>query len=243
MKTSSVTHKAHTRVSVNVQLREYFIKVYRFMSLGLVVSAVCAFLGAHQPLLGWLYSTNVEGMATLSLLGWIVLLAPFALVFKLYSDVKNLKYSTAVWTFGVFSALMGLSLSSIFLVYAPGTIFTTFLICAVMFGSLSLYGQTTQRDLTSLGSILGMGVWGLLIAIIVNIFMHSAALDFTISIVGVGIFTGLIAYDTQRILHLYDRSTSTQALNSIAVIAALTLYLDFVNLFLFLLRLFARQRR
>lgn len=241
MKTSSVAHTA--RVSVNVQLREYFIKVYRFMSLGLIVSAVCAFLGAHPPVLDWLYSTNVEGMHTLSLLGWVVLLAPFVLVFKLHADVKNLKYSKAIWTFGIFSALMGLSLSSIFLVYAPGTIFTTFLICAIMFGSLSIYGQTTQRDLTSIGSILGMGVWGLLIAIVVNIFMHSAALDFAISLVGVGIFTGLIVYDTQRIRHLYERSTSTQALDSVAVIAALTLYLDFVNLFLFLLRLFARQRR
>lgn len=243
MEKTSLAHNTRARISVNVQLREYFIKVYRYMSWGLVLSALCAFVGAHQPILGWLYSVNVEGMATLSLLGWIVLLAPFALVFKLQSDVRSLKPTSAMWTFGIFAALMGLSLSSIFLVYAPGTIFTTFLICAVMFGSLSLYGQTTQRDLTSLGSILGMGVWGLLLAILINIFMKSAALDFAISLIGVGIFTGLVAYDTQRIRHLYDQSSSKQELSAVAIMAALTLYLDFVNLFLFLLRLFARPRR
>ena len=239
MRNYSMTH-IQTPTAVNLQLRAYFVQVYRMMSFGLVVSALCAWLAAHPPVIGWLYSSNAEGYLTLSYVGWAVLLAPFILVFNLRSAVRTNNPTAATITFYLFSTLMGLSLSSIFLTYAPGTIFSTFLICAIMFASLSIYGQTTQRDLSSWGSILGMGVWGLLIALLVNMFLQKPAFDYAISLIGVAIFTGLVAYDTQRIRQLYNESPAS-ALRSTAITAALILYLDFINLFLFLLRLIRQK--
>ena len=152
MKISSIVHNPMERVSINMQLRSYFIQVYRFMFLGLLMSAACAWFGAQPFMVAKLYSLGENGHTTLSPFGWIVCLAPFILVFKLHADAHALKTRAATITFYLFAALMGLSLSSIFLVYAPGTIFTTFLISATVFGLLSLYGQTTQKDLSSINS-------------------------------------------------------------------------------------------
>ena len=243
MKISSVVHNPMEHTAVNMQLRSYFVQVYRFMFLGLILSAVCAWLGAQPFMIAKLYSIGENGHTTLSFFGLVVCLAPFLLVFKLHADARALKPRTATFTFYMFAALMGLSLSSIFLVYAPGTIFTTFLICAVMFGLLSLYGQTTSRDLSSIGSVLFMGVVGLVVAMVVNMFLQNEALDYAICLIGVGTFTAMTAHDTQRIRRLYSESYSDQQTHSVAIVAALSLYLDFVNIFLFLLRLLGGRRQ
>ena len=232
MRTYSVSR---AQTSVNLGLRAYFVQIYRFMSLGLCVSALCAWLGANTPLREILYSYRPDGSAVISLVGWIVILSPLFLVWKIGSNVARMNVKAATSSFYLFAALNGLSLSSIFLLYAPETIFSTFLICATMFAAFSLYGQTTQRDLSSWGSVLSMGVFGLILAMLVNMFMHSPALAYAVSIIGVVIFSALMIYDTQRIRQIYNESTQEQVRQSLAVLAALSLYLDFINLFLFLL--------
>src|SRR5690606_17858646 len=178
----------------------------------------------------------------LSPLKWVVVLAPLALVFFMSFRIEKMSVSAAQTTFWVYAALMGLSLSTIFIVYTGESIVRTFFITAASFGALSLYGYTTKRDLTGMGSFLIMGVFGLIIASIVNIFLGSSALQFAISVLGVLIFAGLTAYDTQKIKEMYFEGDSAVASGRKAIMGALRLYLDFINLFMFMLQFLGNNR-
>ncbi|ECI7719502.1 Bax inhibitor-1/YccA family protein, partial [Salmonella enterica subsp. enterica] len=168
-------------------------------------------------------------------LRWVVMLAPLAFVFLFSFRIDRMSVSSAQMTFWAFAAVMGLSLSSIFLVFTGQSIVRTFFITAASFGALSLYGYTTKRDMTAMGSFLVMGVFGLILAMLVNLFLQSSALQFAISVIGVLIFAGLTAYDTQKIKESYYEAMDVAVAGRAAIMGALTLYLDFINLFSFLL--------
>jgi FtsH-binding integral membrane protein len=186
--------------------------------------------------------TSVGNALYNSALMWVVMLAPLGVVFYMSFGIRKMSAAKAQMTFWIFAALMGASLSSIFLVYTGESITRVFFITAGTFGAMSIYGYTTKRDLTKLGSFLMMGLIGIIIASIVNIFMKSTMMYFVISILGVLIFVGLTAYDTQKIKNMYSVSDSGEIMGKKAVMGALTLYLDFINLFIMLLRLFGQRR-
>jgi FtsH-binding integral membrane protein len=218
-------------VAIDVGLRQYMLRVYNYMAGGLVVTGVVAFAVASSPgALRAIYGTP---------LAWVVMFSPviFALLFGF--RINAMKASTAQALFWAFSAVMGLSMASIFLRYTGSDIARVFFITAGTFGATSLYGYTTRRDLTGVGSFMMMGLFGIIIASIVNllIFPTSTDLPMIISIVGVIVFTGLTAYDTQRIKESYVEGDSHDIGIKKAVIGAFQLYLDFINLFLMLLRL------
>ncbi len=216
-------------------LRTYMLKVYNLMALGLAITGIAAF-AAFQFAFADGQLTAFGQAIYVSPLKWVVMLAPLALVFFLSFRINSMSVSAAQTTFWIYAGLMGLSLSSIFLVYTGQSIVQTFFVTAASFGGLSLYGYTTKRDLSGMGSFLVMGLFGLIIASIVNIFLGSSALDFAISVLGVLIFAGLTAWDTQKIKEMYFEADGAEVAGRKAIMGALTLYLDFVNLFLFLLR-------
>ncbi len=230
----------------DVGLRSYMLGVYNYMALGLVVTAAAAY---------GLYSASfieqggqIVGLTALgntifnSPLMWVLMLAPLAFVLVLSFGINKLSAGTAQILFWAFAAVMGASLSSIFAVYAGGSIFRVFVITAGMFGAMSLWGYTTKRDLTSMGSFLMMGVFGLIIASVVNLIWPSGALAFAISVLGVVIFAGLTAYDTQKIKENYYEGDDASFAKKKQVMGALSLYLDFINMFLMLLRLIGDRR-
>ncbi|KQY20478.1 Bax inhibitor-1/YccA family protein [Rhizobium sp. Root482] len=216
-------------------LRTYMLKVYNLMALGLAITGIAAF-AAFQFAFADGQLTAFGQAIYVSPLKWVVMLAPLALVFYMSFRINSMSVSAAQTTFWVYAGLMGLSLSSIFMIYTGQSITQTFFVTAASFGALSLYGYTTKRSLSGMGSFLMMGLFGLIIASIVNIFLASSALDFAISAIGVLIFAGLTAYDTQKIKEMYYEADSAEAAGRKAIMGALTLYLDFINLFLFMLR-------
>ncbi len=216
-------------------LRTYMLKVYNLMALGLAITGIAAY-AAFQFAFADGQLTAFGQAIYVSPLKWVVMLAPLALVFYMSFRINSMSVSAAQTTFWVYAGLMGLSLSSIFLIYTGQSITQTFFVTAASFGALSLYGYTTKRSLSGMGSFLMMGLFGLIIASIVNIFLASSALDFAISAIGVLIFAGLTAYDTQKIKEMYFEEEGAEATGRKAIMGALTLYLDFINLFLFLLR-------
>ncbi|TPW27003.1 Bax inhibitor-1/YccA family protein [Pararhizobium mangrovi] len=244
---------AGTRTGADVDqgLRSYMLRVYNIMALGLALTGFAA-LGtlmvtvSDQPtqyaIHGGLYLTQAGAVLYGSPLRWVVMFAPLAMVFWLGFRIQNMSVTKAQTVFGVYAALMGLSLSSIFLVFTGESIVQTFFISATAFGALSLYGYSTKRDLSPVGSFLIMGVFGLFIAMIVNIFLQSSALAFAISAIGVVIFAGLTAYDTQQIKEMYYEGDSDTVAGHKAVMGALRLYLDFINLFMFMLQLLGNRR-
>jgi FtsH-binding integral membrane protein len=173
---------------------------------------------------------------------WVLVLAPLGLVMVMSFGINRLSPATALTLFFVYAGLLGLSLATIFLVYTHGSIARVFFISAATFGAMSLYGYTTQRDLAGFGSFLFMGLIGIVIASLVNIFLHSSGLDWVISVIGVLVFVGLTAYDTQNIKEMYSPMDDGTVAGRKAVMGALRLYLDFINLFLMLLRLFGDRR-
>ena len=217
--------------------KTYVSNVMVLMSLGLLISGVAAYLfGTSESLFSMLYNLETGGR---TLLGWVVMLAPFGMVLLLGAGVRRMSSSAMIMAFVVFSALMGMSLSSIFVVYSLSSIVLTFAISAGMFGTMAIAGYVTKTDLTRMGSLLYMGLIGIIIAMVVNWFMGSAQLSYIISILGVLIFTGLTAYDMQKIKQMGMMvGHASEEGRKMAVMGALTLYLDFINLFLFLLRIF-----
>jgi FtsH-binding integral membrane protein len=228
-------------------LRAHMVRVYNYMASGLVLTAALAWgtfrLGFVEQADGSLAFTSIGAALFGSPLVWVIMLAPLAFVFVLGFGINRFSAATAQLLFWLFSALMGLSLSSIFLVYTDASIAKVFFITAATFGAMSLYGYTTKRDLTSIGNFLIMGLIGLIIAMIVNIFLASSALDFAISAIGVLIFVGLTAYDTQKVKESYNASMGAELLTKGAIMGALNLYLDFINLFLMLLQLFGNRNQ
>jgi FtsH-binding integral membrane protein len=227
--------RVQTGEIIDQGLRSYMLKVYNLMALGLAITGVAAYLGFNFAVQdGQLTQFGV--LLFQSPLRWVVILAPLAAVFFLSFRINRMSVAAAQTTFWVYAALVGLSLSSIFLVYTQSSITQTFFVTAASFGALSLYGYTTKRDLSAMGSFLIMGLFGLIIASIVNIFLASSALQFAVSVIGVLIFAGLTAYDTQRIKELYYEADGAEVAGRKAIMGALTLYLDFINLFMFLLQ-------
>ena len=221
--------------AIDEGLRAYMLKVYNLMALGLAITGVAAYLTFQFAVVDGQLTTFGQAIF-LSPLRWVVMLAPVALVFFMSFRIEKMSVSAAQMTFWIYAALMGLSLSSIFLIYTGQSIVQTFFITAASFGALSLYGYTTKRDLAPMGSFLIMGLFGLIIASVVNLFLASSALTFAISAIGVLIFAGLTAYDTQSIKESYYESDGAETAGRKAIIGALRLYLDFINLFLFMLR-------
>jgi FtsH-binding integral membrane protein len=233
--------------SIDEGLRAYMVKVYNLMALGLAITGVAALATVSLATT----SDPASAVATLgngkmltalgavlygSPLRWVVMLAPLALVFFMSFRIHKLSVSAAQTTFWAYAALVGISLSSIFLVYTAESIVQTFFIAAATFGALSLWAYTTKRDLSGMGSFLFMGLIGLIIAMVVNVFLASSALGFAISAIGVLVFAGLTAYDTQQIKEMYWEGDDTLVAGRKAIMGALRLYLDFLNLFLFMLQ-------
>lgn len=226
------------KAEIDEGLRSYFVSVYNHMAGGLVLTALAAWVVANTSLINLMFSAQ-GGM---SVLGWLFLLAPLVVVFAFGWVVAKGTLAQVKGTFIAYSALMGISLAPIFMVYTGASMARVFLITAGMFGGMSLYGYVTKRDLTSVGSFLKMGLWGVIIAMLVNLFLRSSALDFALSIVSVFVFVGLTAYDTQKIREIYMSADSTDVQGRKVVVGALNLYLDFINLFLALLRLMGDRR-
>ncbi len=222
--------------AIDEGLRAYMLKVYNLMALGLAITGLAAW-GAFNFAVVDGQLTAFGQLIYASAFRWVVILAPLAMVFFLSFRVHKMSVPAAQTTFWIYAALVGLSLSTIFLVYTQTSIVRTFFITATAFGGLSLYGYTTKRDLSAMGSFLVMGLFGLIIAMLVNIFLESSALQFAISVIGVLIFSGLTAYDTQKIKNMYDYVAADETMmGRAAIMGALTLYLDFINLFMFLLQ-------
>jgi FtsH-binding integral membrane protein len=219
--------------NIDAGLRAHMNKVYALMSIGLFLTGGVAYIvGNNETLVMSLFT----GMSR-----WVVMFAPLVVVFAMGSMINRLRASTAQLIFYAFSALMGLSISYIFMIYTSVSIAQTFLVTSIAFAGLSLYGYTTKRNISGMGSFLIMGVIGLIVASIVNIWMQSPALMYAISVIGVLIFAGLTAYDTQKIKNTYiqmAQNGQNEWIEKSAIMGALSLYLDFINMFMFLLHLF-----
>jgi hypothetical protein len=222
---------AQSQAAYDTGLRSYMLGIYNYMFLALAVTGVVAYgvaaLATSNPAIAQtMYGTPLK---------WVIMFAPLGMVLWLSFGINRLSFSTAQLLFWTYSALMGLSLASIFLVYTGESIARTFFITAAAFGALSLYGYTTKTDLTAFGKFLFIGLVGLIIASLVNLFFPSGMMSFIISVVGVFIFAGLTAVDTQKIKEMYDGSMDGESMGKMMIMGALTLYLDFINLFMFLL--------
>jgi FtsH-binding integral membrane protein len=233
--------------AIDAGLRAYMIRVYNYMAAGVALTGVVAWLTFNAAVV-----TNEAGRITgLTSFGQqifsgpmtiVLFLATLGIVFFLSFRIDKLQASTALMLFMGYAALLGLMLSSVFLAYTGASVTRTFFISAASFGALSLYGYTTQRDLSPIGSFLIMGLFGLILAMIVNMFVKSGPFDLVISAIGVLIFAGLTAWDTQKIKEMYDANDDGTVSGRKTVMGALTLYLDFINLFLFMLRFLGDRR-
>ena len=216
-------------VAFDAGLRSHMLSVYNYMTSGVLLTGIVAMLFARSGMAAQLFAGG-------GLLVWLVMLAPLGIVLWMSFGINRISTGTARLLFWVYATLMGLSLSTIFLIYTGSSIAQTFFATAAAFAGLSLWGYTTKRDLSAFGTFLVMGVVGLIIAMIINMFMQSTAMDLAISAIGVLLFAGLTAYDTQKIKSMYFAVAGTDFQGKAVVMGALTLYLDFINLFLFLLR-------
>jgi uncharacterized protein len=234
-------------VAYDMGLRAHMIRVYNYMTGGVALTGVVAWLTYQAAVVtnaaGNIVALTPFGHALFATpLKWLVILAPLGFVFFMSFRIAHIQASTARLLFFVFAAVMGLSFATIFMVFTATSITRVFFISAAAFGALSLYGYTTQRSLDAMGSFLVMGVFGLLLAMIVNIFLGSSMLQWMISVIGVGIFAGLTAWDTQMIKELYSPMDDGTVAGRKAVMGALNLYLDFINMFQFLLQLLGDRR-
>ena len=227
--------------AVDAGLRSYMQKVYNFMAGGLCVTALAAWIVANTSLINLFFNVSPQGIA-LSGFGWLAFIAPLIMVFAFNWVVNSGTAKQVQLLFWSYAALMGISLTPIFLLYTQSSLVRVFLITAGAFGALSLYGYTTKRDLSGMGSFLYMGLFGLIIATLVNLFLKSSGLDWALSIIGVGIFSGLTAFDAQRIRVIYNSTDNDETITKKALSGALSLYLDFINLFLYLLRFLGDRR-
>ena len=249
------TH-GRTTAAVDEGLRAHMLRIYNYMGLALAITGFAALgtfmlsvtgdagaaarsaTGQAYALPGGMYLTSIGYAIFATPLKWVIMLSPLAMVFAISFGIQRLKPATAHLLFWAFAALMGISISSIFLVFTHTSIVRVFFVTAASFGALSLYGYTTQRDLTSMGSFLFMGLIGIILAAIVNIFVASSMLQFVISVVGVLVFAGLTAWDTQRLKNEYIYGAMDGvAVERSAILGALSLYLNFINLFMMLLHL------
>ena len=239
--------KTADQAAIDEGLRAYMLKVYNYMTTGLLVTGLVAYFFGKASIItndmGQIIGlTSVGNLLFNSPLQWVVMLAPLGFVFYLSAKINKMSVSSAQTTFWIFSAIMGLSLASIFIQFTGSSIARVFFITSGTFAGMSLYGYTTKKDLTKLGGFLIMGLIGIIIASIVNIFIGSSAMQFAISVLGVLIFIGLTAYDTQKIKNMYLAGDSESIGSKKALMGALRLYLDFINLFILLMQLFGQRR-
>jgi uncharacterized protein len=238
--------------AIDEGLRAFMLRVYNYMAAGLAITGIVAYgvfalavtkdpNSAVATLSNGAMITEFGRLIFVSPLKWVLLLAPLGVVFFLSARLPKMSVQGAQTTFWIYAALVGASLASIFLVYAHGSIARVFFITAASFGALSLYGYTTQKDLSGWGSFLIMGVIGIVIASVVNLFVASSGLQFAISVIGVLVFAGLTAYDTQSIKEEYYAGDTQLVAGQKAIMGALRLYLDFLNMFLMLLSLFGNR--
>jgi uncharacterized protein len=221
------------RAARDAGLRSYMLSVYNYMASGVLLTGIVALLFA---------SSGLAAQVLMTPLRWLIILAPLGFVMAMSFGLNKMKTSTLQALFWAFSVTMGLSLSSIFLVYTGMSIAQTFFAVAAGFAGLSLYGYTTKRDLSGFGTFLIMGVVGLFVAMLINLFLQSPAMMLAISAIGVLLFAGLTAYDTQRIKSMYAYVAGSDMMGKVVIMGALSLYLDFINMFMFLLQ-FMGQRR
>lgn len=214
-----------------------FRKVYQYMALGLILTSLTAWITASTPALLRMFYSSLTPLI-------IVAVAELGLVIYLSATIAKHSASTSLMLFGIYSVLNGITCSAVLLVYTQESVYTAFLSTAGMFGAMSVYGIYTKRDITSWGSFLHMGLWGLIIAMVINLFVGSSAAETVISVIGIIVFMGLTAYDTAKIKALAEGAemSDDETAGKIAVMGALELYLDFINLFLYLLRLFGKRR-
>ncbi len=221
-------------VDVDIGLRNYMLRIYNYMTGGLALTGLVAYsVSNSEAVMQMIFGTG---------LSWIVMLSPLAFILVLSFGINRMSAATVQVVFWAFSAVMGLSMASIFITYTGTSITRVFFITSGTFAAMSLYGYTTKRDLTGFGSFLFMGLIGIIIASVVNMFLQSSAMHFVISVIGVLVFVGLTAYDTQKIKNMYLAADNAEAATKKAVMGAVTLYLDFINLFMMLLRLFGQRR-
>ena len=214
-------------------LRAHMLRVYNYMASGLALTGIVAYAAAYSGLYAQLAATPLI---------WVVMLAPLGFIFFLSFKIQTMRASTAQTLFWAFAGIMGLSMAFIFLAFTGASIARVFFITAGTFAAMSLWGYTTKRDLTGMGSFLFMGLIGIILASIVNMFIASSALHFAISAIGVIIFVGLTAYDTQKIKNEYAEWHDSETSSKLAIMGALRLYLDFINLFMLLLHFFGDRR-
>lgn len=224
-------------------LRQYMIKVFNYMGLGLVVTTLAAYITFYTPVITWMFSVDQAAQTiSLSAFGWIVTLAPLAMIFGFNAILAKGSMGAAQAMFWAFSVVMGMSLADIGLLYTGDSIVRVFLITAATFGGMSLLGYTTKIDLTRVGTFMYMGLWGIIIASIVNIFLKSSGLYYAISYIAVLVFTVLTAYDVQAIKNMYYASDDEDNMSRKAILGAMNLYLDFINLFLYLMRILGDRK-
>ncbi len=229
-----VTQAGAAAADIDVGLRQYMLKVYNYMTGGLVLTGVIAYFVANSPtILHAIYGTPLQ---------WVVMLAPLGFAMLFGFKIQSMSASTAQLLYWVFAAVMGLSLSFIFLAYTGASVARVFFITAGTFAGMSLYGYTTKRDLAAMGSFMFMGLIGIVLASLVNLFIASSALQFAISVIGVVVFVGLTAWDTQRIKEMYSAGDTSEMGTKKAILGAFQLYLDFINLFIMLLNLMGNRR-
>ncbi len=220
-------------------LRAYMLRIYNYMASALALTGIVSMAAAQSPeFLGALFNVQNGHATGMSGLGMLLMVAPVGLVLWLGMGINRMSTTTAQAIYWTYSVLIGLSLTPIFLIYTGESIARTFFVTAGTFGAMSLYGYTTKRDLTGFGSFMVMGLIGLLVASVVNIFLHSSALMFAISVIGVVIFIGLTAWDTQKLKNMYYQmsGSSSEMVAKMSILGALNLYMDFINIFLYLLR-------
>lgn len=231
-------------VSYDTGLRAYMLNIYNYMASGLILTGIMALLASQSPaFLSLMYVMENGAITGMKPLAWVIMFAPLGMALALGFGVQRMSAGKAQAAFWGFAVVMGLSLTSIFLSFTGTSIARVFFITAGTFGAMSLYGYTTKRDLTEFGSFLIMGVIGLIIASLVNIFLQSSALQFALSVIGVLVFTGLTAYDTQRLKEMYYQFTlEGEAMAKTVIMGALTLYLDFINIFVSLMHIIGERR-
>ena len=238
---------ADRAAAVDAGLRAYMLRVYNYMAAAVALTGVVAYATFNAAVVtdasGKITALTPFGQTIFSgPLSIVLLLGTLGLVFFISFRINRLQYTTAMTLFMLYAALLGVTLSSIFLAYTGASITRVFFISAASFGALSLYGYTTQRDLSPMGSFMIMGLFGIIIASLVNIFLKSSGLDWAISVIGIGVFAGLTAWDTQRIKEMYDSMDDDGTMGRKAIMGALSLSLDFINLFLMLLRVVGDRR-
>ena len=228
--------------AIDEGLRSYMLRVYNYMTTGLALTGIVAYLVSSTPaLLQLFYAQNSLGQVQPTILAYVAMFSPLAFVLVLSFGIQRMRASTAQLVFWLFAGVMGLSMSHIFLTFTGASIARVFFISAATFAAMSLYGYTTKRDLSGLGSFLMMGLVGVILASIVNMFIGSTVMQFAISGIGVLVFVGLTAYDTQKIKEMYNELDGSEVAGKKAIMGALRLYLDFINMFMLLLHLFGNR--